>query len=62
MVNETQAWTERLGYELQRLSSEGATELELSRLDFELTHAIKQVKFVRKCYNKSPAIHPKEVN
>ena len=48
---ETEAWTVTLGKELQRLHSDGATDMDLARLDHQLRAAINQIKFVRKCYN-----------
>lgn len=60
MTQTNQAWTVVLGKELQRLHTEGATDFELSRLEHNLALAIQQVKFIRKCYNKTSAT--KEVN
>ena len=54
-MNENQAWTVQLGLELQRFHSEGASDLELSRIKDQLLAAIQQVKFIRSCYNKPSA-------
>ena len=62
MTQNNQAWTVVLGKELQRLHAEGATDLELSRLEHNLSLAIQQVKFIRRCYNKNSATHTTEVN
>ena len=51
-MNIDQAWTVKLGQELQRLHSEGATDMDLARLEHQLMAAIQQIKFIRKCYNK----------
>lgn len=51
-MNNDQAWTVKLGYELQRLHAEGATDMDLARLEHQLMMAIQQIKFVRRCYNK----------
>ena len=51
-MSESQAWTVRLGKELQRFHQEGATDSELARIEEQLLMAIQQVKFIRKCYNK----------
>lgn len=51
-MTEHQAWTVRLGQELQHFHDEGATDMDLARLEHQLMMAIQQIKFVRKCYNK----------
>ena len=51
-MSDNEAWTVRLGRELQRFHRDGATDLELSRTEEQLLMAIQQVKFIRKCYNK----------
>ena len=51
---ETEAWTVRLGRELQQLGPD-TTDRTYFRLSHELSLAINQVKFVRGCYNK-PAV------
>ena len=48
---ETQAWTVRLGRELQRLGP-NSTDMDYHRLSHELNQAISQIKFIRKCYHK----------
>ena len=48
---ETEAWTIRLGRELQQLGP-CTTDQDYFRLSHELNLAIDQVKFVRKCYFK----------
>ena len=48
---ETQAWTIRLGRELQQLGP-NSTDMDYHRLSHELNQAISQIKFIRKCYHK----------
>ena len=48
---ETQAWTVRLGLELQQLGPQ-STDRDYFRLSHELNQAISQIKFIRKCYHK----------
>ena len=48
---ETQAWTVRLGSQLQGLN-ETSDDAEYCELQATLSHAIAQIRFVRKCYNK----------
>ena len=48
---ETQAWTTRLGLELQQLGPQ-STDQDYFRLSHELNLAISQIKFIRKCYHK----------
>ena len=51
---ETQAWTVRLGLQLQALD-EHSGDGEYCELQATLSHAIAQIRFVRKCYNKEAA-------
>ncbi|WGL30472.1 hypothetical protein SCRES2_gp50 [Synechococcus phage S-CRES2] len=51
---ETEAWTIRLGRELQSLGAQ-TTDSDYNRLNHELRQAISDIKFIRKCYNKEPA-------
>lgn len=53
---EQEAWTIRLGRELQQLNSK-STDLDYARLEDELRSAIQQVKFIRKCYNKEVSLN-----
>ena len=53
---EQEAWTIRLGRELQQLNSQ-STDLDYARLDHELGSAIEQIKFIRKCYNKEVSLN-----
>ena len=53
---EQEAWTIRLGRELQQLSGQ-STDLDYARLDHELRSAIQQIKFIRKCYNKEVSLN-----
>lgn len=55
---ETQAWTVRLGRQLQELN-ESSDDSIYCELQATLSHAIAQIRFVRKCYHKP--CHP-EVN
>ena len=48
---ETQAWTVRLGSQLQGLN-ETSDDAEYCELQATLSHAIAQIRFVRKCYHK----------
>ena len=48
---ETQAWTTRLGLELQQLGPQ-STDQDYFRLSHELNLAISRIKFIRKCYHK----------
>lgn len=48
---ESQAWTVRLGLELQQLGPQ-STDSDYNRLNHELKQAISQIKFIRKCYHK----------
>ena len=53
---ENQAWTVRLGRQLQALD-EASDDAEYCELQATLSHAIAQIRFVRKCYNKQ-AVNP----
>ena len=53
---ETEAWTIRLGRKLQDLN-EASGDAEYCELQATLSHAIAQIRFVRKCYNKQ-AVNP----
>lgn len=53
---EQQAWTIRLGRELQNLGTD-STDSDYARLEHELGSAISQIKFIRKCYNKEVSIN-----
>ena len=53
---ETQAWTVRLGRQLQALD-EASDDAEYCELQATLSHAIAQIRFVRRCYNKQ-AVNP----
>ena len=53
---ETEAWTIRLGRKLQDLN-EASEDAEYCELQATLSHAIAQIRFVRKCYNKQ-AVNP----
>ena len=48
---ETEAWTVRLGRQLQELN-EHSEDRVYFHLQETLSHAIAQIRFVRKCYNK----------
>lgn len=53
---ETEARTIRLGRKLQDLN-EASEDAEYCELQATLSHAIAQIRFVRKCYNKQ-AVNP----
>jgi len=53
---ETEAWTVRLGRQLQALSG-NSTDGDYATLDHELRAAIGQIKFIRKCYNKEVSLN-----
>ena len=53
---EHQAWTVRLGRELQGLDK-NSTDGDYARLEHELRAAIGQIKFIRKCYNKEVSLN-----
>ena len=53
---EQEAWTIRLGRELQQLGDH-STDLDYATLDHELRSAIQQIKFIRKCYNKEVSLN-----
>ena len=52
---ETEAWTIRLGRQLQSLD-ETSGEAAYCYLQETLSHAIAQIRFVRACYHKEAAI------
>ena len=55
---ENEAWTTKLGRELQQMSQEGISDRELYALEHNLRQAIQQVRFVRSCYNKEAHTPP----
>ena len=52
---ETEAWTIRLGRQLQELNDDSG-EAAYCYLQETLSHAIAQIRFVRKCYHKEAAV------